>query len=101
MLRVLVLAALLVGAAWAEACGRDDLFGAYGFRLAGTTTISGEPRPLAVIGRVVFEADRHVSGTSSVNFNGLFLGNPVTGNYDFRTDCSLTFEFQDDSGGWQ
>ena len=56
---------------------------------------------MAVIGRVVFEAGGHINGYSSVNFGGLFLGNPVTGNYAFNTDCSLTFELQDDSGAWQ
>jgi len=56
---------------------------------------------MAAIGRVVLESGGHINGTSSVNFGGLFLGNPVTGNYTFQTDCSLTFELQDDSGAWQ
>ena len=42
-----------------------------------------------------------MSGVSSVNFNGLFLGNPVTGTYKLQTDCSMTWSFQDDSGNWQ
>src|SRR5262249_20352313 len=51
-------------------------------------------------GRLAFDAGK-ISGTSSVNFNGLFLGNPVTGIYELKTDCSITWSLQDDSGGWQ
>ena len=38
---------------------------------------------------------------SSVNFNGYFLGNPVTGAYEIREDCSVIWSLQDDSGGFQ
>lgn len=56
---------------------------------------------MASIGRLVFETEGRVSGTSSVNFGGLFLGNPVTGTYSASSDCSMNFDLQDDSGGWQ
>src|SRR5438270_3669625 len=100
-MRALLLAALLSAAASAQVCGGNDLSGAYGFQLSGSTSIAGLPKPMAAIGRVIFESGGHINGTSSVNFGGLFLGNPVTGNYTFQTDCSLTFELQDDSGAWQ
>lgn len=94
---------LLVAAlpAWSQVCGNFDLAGAYGFQLSGTSTISGAPKPIAAIGRLVFETGGRVSGTSSVNFGGLFLGNPVTGAYAQSADCSVTFDLQDDSGAWQ
>jgi len=91
----------MVASASGAVCGANDLSGGYGFRLSGTNTISGSPKPAAAIGRIVFEAGGDVSGTSSVNFDGLFLGNPVRGKYTFKTDCSLEFELQDTSGGWQ
>jgi hypothetical protein len=100
-MRALILAALLSAAASAQVCGGNDLSGGYGFQLSGSTTIAGLPKPMAAIGRVVFEAGGQISGYSSVNFGGLFLGNPVTGNYTFKTDCSMTFDLRDDSGGWQ
>jgi hypothetical protein len=100
-MRALLLALFLSAAASAQVCGGNDLSGAYGFQLSGTTSIAGLPKPMAAIGRVVFEAGGHIVGTSTVNFGGLFLGNPVTGIYTFQTDCNLTFELQDDSGAWQ
>jgi hypothetical protein len=88
--------------AWAQVCGRDDVQGAYGFQLSGTTTIgSNGPQPQAGIGRLVFDGQGGVSGVSSVMLDGYFLGNPVTGTYTFKTDCTLTFQLQDTSGGFQ
>jgi hypothetical protein len=76
--------------------------GAYGFQLSGSSNISGKPTPVGGVGRLVFESDRRtVSGYSSVNFNGFFLGNPVTGSWEFQTDCTLTWTMQDDSGNFQ
>jgi hypothetical protein len=100
-MRALLLAALLSATASAQVCGGNDLAAAYGFQLSGSTSIAGLPKPMAVIGRITFESGGHINGYSSVNFGGLFLGNPVTGNYTFQTDCSLTFDLQDDSGAWQ
>jgi hypothetical protein len=100
-MRGVCLAAIFAASAFGQFCGVNDLYGAYGFQLSGTNTISGTPKASAAIGRIVFENDRKISGTASVNFNGLFLGNPVTGKYSFNTDCSFEFELQDDSGGWQ
>jgi hypothetical protein len=87
--------------AFSQVCGNFDLSGAYGFQLSGTTTIAGNPKPMAAIGRLEFQRDGHITGTSSVNFGGLFLGNPVTGTYSAAADCSMSFDLQDDSGGWQ
>jgi len=101
LMRALLLATLLAATASAEVCGDNDLAGAYGLQLSGSTSIAGLPKAMAAIGRVVFQSGGHIDGYSSVNFDGLFLGNPVTGNYTFQTDCSLTFEVQDDSGAWQ
>ncbi len=85
----------------AQVCGNFDLHGAYGFQLSGISTIAGEPKPIAAIGRLDFGDEGKIGGTSSVNFGGLFLGNPVTGTYTSASDCSITFELQDDSGAWQ
>lgn len=86
----------------ADVCGRADIYGAYGFQLTGTTTIGAlGPQAEAAVGRLVFDGDGGVSGVASVNLNGYFLGNPVTGSYTFKTNCDLTFELQDDSGAFQ
>ncbi len=53
------------------------------------------------IGRLVFNGDGSLSGVSSVSFTGLYLGNPVTGKYEARTDCSVSWSLQDDSGNFQ
>src|SRR5690348_7511856 len=97
LLSVAVLAALPLSA---QVCGPNDLSGPYGFQLSGTTTINGTATPIAAIGRLTFDGGK-ISGTSSVNFNGLFLGNPVTGAYELQTNCTMTWSLQDDSGGWQ
>ena len=85
----------------ADVCAPADIHGAYGFQLAGTTTISGKETPIATVGRLVFDGAGSISGTSSVNFNGLFLGNPTTGSYEAKDDCSITFSLQDTSGAFQ
>ena len=102
MRKVWVLAAVAAG--WpgmAQTCAPDSFAGAYGFQLSGTTTISGNARPVANMGRLEFDGEGGVSGTSSVNFDGYFLGNPVTGTYEAKGNCSLTWSLQDDSGAWQ
>jgi hypothetical protein len=100
-MRAILLGGLLCAAASGQVCGANDLSGGYGFQLAGTTTISGTPTPMAAIGRLVFETEGRISGTSSVNFNRLFHGNPVTGTYNFQANWAIAFELQDDSGAWQ
>jgi hypothetical protein len=96
---ILIFCALPAAAA---VCGLNDIEGAYGFQLSGSSTISGRPSPVGGVGRLVFEGNRRtVSGYSSVNFNGFFLGNPVTGSYQFDSDCTLTWSMQDDSGAFQ
>jgi hypothetical protein len=85
----------------ADVCNPLNLSGPYAFQLAGTTTISGAPQPAASLGRLVFEGGGKVSGTSSVMFSGLLLGNPVTGSYEAKPDCTVTWQLQDDSGGFQ
>ena len=82
-------------------CDPPKLEGAYGFQLSGRTTISGDPKPVASIGRLEFDGKGDVSGISSVNFAGYFLGNPVTGKYEAHTDCSIVWSLQDTSGAWQ
>jgi hypothetical protein len=100
-MRLILLAAVASLPLAAQVCNPAALAGAYGFQLSGTTTIGDKPQPMASLGRLVFDGSGHLSGTSSVNFNGYFLGNPVTGVYELKTDCSLTWSLQDDSGGWQ
>jgi hypothetical protein len=82
-------------------CEPGKLEGAYGFQLSGRTTISGASKPVVSVGRLVFDGEGGLSGTSSANFAGYFLGNPVTGKYEAHKDCSITWSLQDDSGAWQ
>jgi hypothetical protein len=59
------------------------------------------------VGRLVFDPPDPVSGAgalsgySSVNFAGYFLGNPITGTYEAHTDCTISWALQDDSGAFQ
>src|SRR5436190_10389202 len=85
----------------ADVCNPAKLFGPYAFQLSGTTTISGTPKPTASLGRIVFDGQGKLSGTSSAMFEGLLLGNPVTGSYEAKADCSLTWQLQDDTGAYQ
>jgi len=96
---VLVVAAVLPAAA--QLCKPQDLQGPYGFQLSGTTTISGDSKPVASMGRLDFDGQGAVSGSSSVNFAGYFLGNPVTGSYEAHADCTIDWSLQDDSGAFQ
>lgn len=92
---------LFASAQTVSVCDPAKLDGAYGFQLSGRTTISGDTKPVASMGRLEFDGKGAVSGVSSVNFAGYFLGNPVTGKYEAHTDCSITWSLQDDSGAWQ
>lgn len=98
-------AALAVPVRAADVCDPAKVSGAYGFELSGHTTISGESKPVVSVGRLVFAGNNLgqgvVSGYSSVNFSGYFLGNPVTGTYEAHTDCTVTWSLQDDSGNFQ
>jgi len=85
----------------ADVCNPAHLIGPYAFQLSGTTTISGTPQPTVSMGRIVFDGSGKLSGTSSAMFSGLLLGNPVTGTYEAKTDCSITWQLQDDSGAFQ
>ncbi len=85
----------------AEICSETELQGPYAFHLSGTTTIAGTPTQVVGVARIVFAADGVLSGYSSISFNGLLLGNPVSGTYELKQDCGLTFSLQDDSGGFQ
>ena len=96
-----ILLAVAIQAHSASVCEPRKFGGAYGFQLSGDTTISGSPKPVATMGRLEFDSEGKVSGVSSVNFTGFFLGNPVTGTYEAHTDCSLTWSLQDDSGAFQ
>jgi len=89
----------------ADVCDPAKFDGAYGFQLSGHTTISGDSKPVVSVGRLVFAGnplgEGVVSGYSSVNFAGYFLGNPVTGTYESHEDCTVTWSLQDDSGAFQ
>ena len=82
-------------------CTERDLQGPYGFLLSGVTTISGTEAPVAGLARIEFDGHSSISGYSSVNFNGLLLGNPVTGTYKVNNDCTVSLSLQDDSGAFQ
>ena len=94
---------LLAGAASqaADVCNPADLSGPYAFQLTGTTDISGTPKPTASLGRISFDGSGNLSGTASATFRGLLLGNPVTGSYEAKSDCSIVWQLQDDSGAFQ
>jgi len=98
---ILASALLCLPARAAVAFSEEDLTGPYGLQLSGETTISGTSAPAVVLSSLVFDGDGGVAGYSSVNFNGLLLGNPVTGTYDVQSDCTMTLSLQDDSGAWQ
>lgn len=87
--------------AGAAVCNPAAVQGVYGFQLSGATTISSSPQPVAAVGRLVLDGAGNVSGVSSTNFAGYFLGNPVTGAYQVHADCSIDWSLQDDSGGHQ
>jgi len=97
----ITVAAALATPAHADACDPAKLSGAYGFELSGQTTISGDSKPVVSVGRLVFDGHGVLSGYSSVNFAGYFLGNPVTGVYEAHTDCTISWSLQDDSGAFQ
>src|SRR5689334_13205210 len=85
----------------AQFCKPQDFAGIYGFQLSGSTTISGGTKSVASMGRLEFDGYGGVTGASSVNFDGFLLGNPVTGSYQVRDDCRITWSLQDDSGAFQ
>ena len=97
----LLLLAVVCQAHSADVCEPRKFEGAYGVQLSGNTTISGAPKPVAAIGRLVFDGQGGVTGYMSVNFSGYLLGNPVTGSYDAHTNCALNWSLQDDSGAYQ
>ena len=85
----------------AETCDARAFQGAYGFSLTGATNIGDRARPVAVLGRLVVEDSEHLRGVSSASFMGLVYGNRVTGTYQVQMDCTITWTFQDSSGGIQ
>src|SRR5215467_10435779 len=88
-------ALLLAFPATAQTCKQGDFAGAYGFQLYGTAAISGQPKPVVSIGRLEFDDNGGVSGVSSTNFAGLYLGNPVTGSYEVHSDCIISWNLKD------
>ncbi len=100
-MRWLLFLAVVSQAHSADVCDPRKFDGAYGVQLSGNTTISGTPKPVAVIGRLVFDGQGGITGYMSVNFTGYLLGNPVTGKYDAHTNCALNWSLQDDSGAYQ
>jgi hypothetical protein len=84
-----------------DVCNPADLAGPYAFQLTGSTEISGQPKPAVTLGRISFDERGSLSGTASATFRGLLLGNPVTGSYEAKSDCSVVWKLRDDSGGFQ
>ena len=86
----------------ANVCGEYEVLGPYGTQTSGVTRIAGGvPKPAVSLARLVFTEDKTVTGYSSVNFDGLLLGNPVTGTYEIKSDCTMSWSLQDDSGAYQ
>jgi len=85
----------------AEVCNPTDLQGPYAFLLSGDTTITGDAKPLVSLGRMVLDAEGGITGYSSVMFAGFLLGNPVTGTFETRSNCTASWSLQDDSGAFQ
>lgn len=100
-MKPLLLLAFLATAAQGAVCNPNDLQSAYGFLLTGETNIGAGPQSVATLGRLIFDGSGHVSGTSSVKFTSLLLGNPVTGSYTAQQDCEVFWSLQDDSGNFQ
>ena len=84
-----------------DVCDPAGLVGPYAFQLTGLTSISGTPRPTVSLGRLAFDGTGGLTGTASATFRGLLLGNPVTGSYEAKSDCSVVWKLQDDSGAFQ
>ena len=101
LLLILASALLCLTARAADECSEEHLDGPYGLQFSGETTISGTSAPAPGLARLVFDGEGSVTGYSSVNFNGVLLGNPVTGTYDVQSGCALSLSLQDDSGAWQ
>jgi hypothetical protein len=104
MLKVVLVGMLASMALWGQSapvCDPKTIEGVWGFQLSGSTTISGAPKPVASVGRLVLDSSGGVTGYASVNFAGYLLGNPVTGTYEARSDCSMVWSLQDDSGSLQ
>ncbi len=101
MRAILIAAALSLTLCAADPCSTAAFAGSYGLRLSGASTISGSPAPFANLSRLVFDGDGGITGYSFVNFNGLLLGNPVTGAYQVKRDCTVSWNLQDDSGAFQ
>ena len=103
-MRSIVLLALISGlgvtAPAEELCNPRELQGTYGFLLTGETNIAG-PKPAVALGLLVFDGNDGVSGTSSVKYAGLLLGNPVRGTYTAGDHCEVAWALQDDSGAYQ
>jgi hypothetical protein len=99
--RLFTLICVVVPPICADVCNPAELPGTYGVQLSGNTTISGESKPVSNIGRIVLAADGGISGSSTVMFAGLLLGNPVTGSYQAHWDCTISWSLQDDSGAFQ
>ncbi len=85
----------------AMVCDPAKLVGPYAFQLTGSTDISGTPQAAVSLGRIAFDGHGNLSGTASATFKGLLLGNPVTGSYEAKSDCSAIWKLQDDSGAFQ
>src|SRR6266571_2957022 len=98
---IIFVAPLLAVSLRAQMCTGRTLSGPYGLQLSGIATISGTEAPVAALATLTFSDSGTVSGYSSVNFNGLLLGNPVTGTYELQPDCTLVMALQDDSGAFQ
>ena len=98
---IFVLAAMASVSRAASVCSETEVQGPYAAQLSGVTRIAGTAKPAVSLARLVFNADKSVAGYSSVNFDGLLLGNPVTGTYEIKSDCTMSWSLQDDSGGFQ
>ena len=99
---ILLFASILAASAThAETCDARVFNGAYGFSLTGVTHIGDRARPAAVLGRLVVQDSERLAGVSSASFMGLVFGNHIIGTYKVETDCTITWTFQDSSGGLQ
>src|SRR5215472_1769723 len=101
MLRAIFFGTALAASLSGQMCSGLVLSGAYGLQLAGSVTISGTEAPAVSLATLTISDDRAITGYSSVNFNGLLLGNPITGTYELHPDCTLLLSLRDDSGAFQ
>jgi hypothetical protein len=75
-------------------CASNLLNGSYAMQFSG----SASSARLAGLARLSFDADGNVQGSSSVNANGTWQTRDVSGTFEVRDDCTVSFSLIDTNG---